>query len=447
MKSWRDHYLTLLCIALCGYAIIGKGFASLGVAPLLVGELMLALGLYAIVSTGHYAVLLATTPCLFLLALLTWVAVQVTPGVELYGVIALRDAVIVGYGVFALVVERPARLVVIIGAYRWFAGAFGLIAAPLYYLGGRFSASLPLWPVSHVTLVAIRPGEVAVHLTGVIVFTMAGFRRATPLWIALAVLGVGVISPSRGATLACAGPLVAAVILTGRATRLLPYILAGGCLFALAYALDLDVALEGGRSMGPRQIVNDFASLFGATNASNLDGTKAWRLGWWQAIENYTFHGPYFWTGKGFGQSLAEIDGFIVGEELGGPMLRSPHSAHLTLLARTGVPGLALWIGTCASWFAVMASNILTARQRGETDWSGLFVWIGCYVAAILIDASFDVALEGPMLGIWFWCLFGLGIASTMVYRTSVRQAASIAVRRRYGSPAMRPASAMGGRT
>ena len=34
-----------------------------------------------------------------------------------------------------------------------------------------------------------------------------------------------------------------------------------------------------------------------------------------------------------------------------------------------------------------------------------------------MIDASFDVALEGPMLGIWFWSLFGLGIASTMVYR------------------------------
>jgi hypothetical protein len=38
---------------------------------------------------------------------------------------------------------------------------------------------------------------------------------------------------------------------------------------------------------------------------------------------------------------------------------------------------------------------------------------------AIVIDASFDVALEGPMLGIWFWCLFGLGIASTMIYRAA----------------------------
>ena len=36
---------------------------------------------------------------------------------------------------------------------------------------------------------------------------------------------------------------------------------------------------------------------------------------------------------------------------------------------------------------------------------------------AIIIDATFDVALEGPMLGIWFWCLVGFGIGSVMIYR------------------------------
>jgi hypothetical protein len=35
----------------------------------------------------------------------------------------------------------------------------------------------------------------------------------------------------------------------------------------------------------------------------------------------------------------------------------------------------------------------------------------------MLINASFDVALEGPMLGIWFWCLFGFGVAVAMCYR------------------------------
>jgi hypothetical protein len=34
-----------------------------------------------------------------------------------------------------------------------------------------------------------------------------------------------------------------------------------------------------------------------------------------------------------------------------------------------------------------------------------------------VINASFDVALEAPMQGIWFWCLIGFGIGTTMIYR------------------------------
>jgi hypothetical protein len=34
-----------------------------------------------------------------------------------------------------------------------------------------------------------------------------------------------------------------------------------------------------------------------------------------------------------------------------------------------------------------------------------------------MINATFDVALEGPMQGIWFWCLIGFGIGSVMIYR------------------------------
>src|SRR5690606_398058 len=67
------------------------------------------------------------------------------------------------------------------------------------------------------------------------------------------------------------------------------------------------------------------------------------------------------------------------------------------------------------------------ARRRKEDWWANLFLFIACYVAAILVNASFDVALEGPMLGIWFWALLGLGIGSTMTYRYSAATAAAAA--------------------
>ena len=89
----------------------------------------------------------------------------------------------------------------------------------------------------------------------------------------------------------------------------------------------------------------------------------------------------------------------------------------MTILARAGVPGLTLWLGFLAAWLAMILSTMRTAQRRGETAWAGLFVFVACYAMAALINATFDVALEGPMQGIWFWCLIGLGIGSVMIYR------------------------------
>jgi hypothetical protein len=38
--------------------------------------------------------------------------------------------------------------------------------------------------------------------------------------------------------------------------------------------------------------------------------------------------------------------------------------------------------------------------------------WIFAYWLAALVNASFDVYLEGPQGGIWFWSVIGLGIAA-----------------------------------
>ena len=89
----------------------------------------------------------------------------------------------------------------------------------------------------------------------------------------------------------------------------------------------------------------------------------------------------------------------------------------MTLLARAGVPGAVLWALLLISWYGMLARAMLTARTRADEQWSNLFLFIACYEAAILINATFDVALEGPMQGLWFWCLFGFGIGSVMVYR------------------------------
>jgi hypothetical protein len=89
----------------------------------------------------------------------------------------------------------------------------------------------------------------------------------------------------------------------------------------------------------------------------------------------------------------------------------------MTLLARAGIPGVVLWALVLVSWLGMLMKTMLTARARGHERWVELFLFVVCYAIAILINATFDVTLEGPMQGIWFWCLFGFGIGSAMVYR------------------------------
>jgi hypothetical protein len=168
------------------------------------------------------------------------------------------------------------------------------------------------------------------------------------------------------------------------------------------------------RPISAHQIFENAKSIVGQSGRQ-AEGTKQWRLNWWDIIINDTVYGPNFWTGRGFGLNLADADGFSARNER--PPTRSPHSAHMTLLARAGIPGLVMWLLVLISWFGMMTSAILTARARGHQRWAELFIFIACYVVAILVNATFDVVLEGPMQGIWFWCLFGFGVGSVMVYR------------------------------
>ena len=89
----------------------------------------------------------------------------------------------------------------------------------------------------------------------------------------------------------------------------------------------------------------------------------------------------------------------------------------MTILARAGVPGLALWFALLLSWLGVMLRALLTAQRRGQVEWSRLFLFVTCYILSCVVNATFDVAIEGPMQGIWFWCLIGFSIGTVMVFR------------------------------
>ena len=141
---------------------------------------------------------------------------------------------------------------------------------------------------------------------------------------------------------------------------------------------------------------------------AQTEDTKEWRQKWWRIIIDNTLHGPYFWTGRGFGVNLAVEDGFA-SPQAERP-LRSPHNSHLDVLARMGIIGLTIWIALWLAWFTTM----IRARRRTSSHdlrfTRGLMGFAIAAVVAILVNAYFDPTLESPQVAMWLWSLFGLGL-------------------------------------
>jgi hypothetical protein len=153
-----------------------------------------------------------------------------------------------------------------------------------------------------------------------------------------------------------------------------------------------------GRSVGFEQIKNNFSSIVGGTTDATSEDNVVWRLVWWAKIIDYSFSSPNFFIGKGLGMSLATEDDIITLDD----SLRSPHNFHLNIMARFGVLLFMIWI-----YFLIQILKPLFKKQL-----TGKRLLIGCVLFAFLLNASFDVYLEGPMGAFPFWTWLGLYLIS-----------------------------------
>src|SRR5205823_3135493 len=64
-----------------------------------------------------------------------------------------------------------------------------------------------------------------------------------------------------------------------------------------------------------------------------------------------------------------------------------------------------------------IGETYLRARRRGQQRWAGAMLFLFAYHLAFMINGSFDVFLEGPMGGIWFWTIFGVGVGALWCWR------------------------------
>lgn len=418
--------LALLSVVLAGYAFMGRGFAYLGLPPLFIGEITLGVCLLAALSAGRFFdVFRGVTPKL-LLAFIVLGAVRTAYDVPTWGVDALRDAVIWGYGLFAFAVgamllRDPERLRLFFARYRRFIVGFLLVAGLLYLASRGREAALPRMPGTDMPIVEAKGGDMMVHLAGITAFLMVGLGRWR-WWLFLA-LGANLALlavTNRGGMVAYVLACGLVLVLRSRRVRIAMAAYAGILIVSAFVLIDPRIPLPSGREVSVEQFTENFRSVAGGSDKSALNNTKKWRLDWWSKIVRYTFAGPYFLAGKGFGVNLADDDGFQV---VKGSALRSPHNGHLTILARMGVPGFLLWLALLGAWFLGNLRCLFRARGRGEEAWQGIFLFLLAYATAFLVNASFDVYLEGPMGGIWFWTVFGVGLAAPRIYARFERPA------------------------
>jgi hypothetical protein len=418
----RWHWFSVLCLTLLGYALFGKGWAYLGVPPIFVGEVALLGGLMSLVRSGCGLAIFDAIPVWLLLALMALGSARTLPYVSTHGIDALRDAAVWGYAAFALIIygcllADPTRLHFLVRRYRRFGRIFLLVIPVIWVLRRFFSESIPSWPCANVAVVDAKGGDIFVHLAGILAFWVAGFEaRVDGFRLYLMAFCVALVGTFDRAGL-LSFSFVFAVCLVHRPhdRALWRLMLAGVSGLLLLAIVDFRVEMPGReREISAEQIVNNVASIFGHSDSGDLHDTKRWRLEWWNVIVDYTISGDYFWTGKGFGVNLADDDGFQCNED---GSVRSPHNVHMTFLARMGVPGLVLWTLVQLTWALGIARAYIQSREALDDRWSGLFLVLGAYWVASMINASFDVFLEGPMGGIWFWTIYGTGLAAMRLYR------------------------------
>src|SRR4051794_4169880 len=403
-----------LVVLLTGYAFLDKGFAYFGAPPLYVGEICLALAAVAVVYSLRQARF--SLPLLFLVLFMAWGLIRTLPYVGTYGLFAIRDGVTWEYALFAIAVALTVRrehLDRIVGLYR--RGALLLVwwLPVATILTIRFAASLPRYPGSPVAFVYYKAGDAGVQLAGIAAFVLLGLYsardttsfRQVVLWSGWFVsAGLAALSRSAMLAMAATGACFLFVISVPRVFSL-AFVTAVFVVMLLTVNPEVDLGLS--RNVSVTQLIANLGSITGGDDAQ-LDASKDWRLSWWTKIYGYTIDGPYLWVGKGFGVNLATDDGFQVDEE---QSLRAPHSAHLEILARAGVPGLALWALLQVTFAAAVLRAVAVARRIDEPYWIPLLGWVFVYWLAALVNSSFDVFLGGPQGGIWFWSMLGFGLA------------------------------------
>jgi hypothetical protein len=414
--SW--FVLTLLVILVAGYWAFGKAFAYIGLYPLYIGEVVMVVGLLALVRFGtipiprnpHFFVFLLLFAMCLAQAVFSFLILD-QPLLEVF-----RGLAMIYYGAYAYItfvlIERAREPGTVLE--RALTEVLPRIA-PWVLIGSTLSIAgfvyflhlLPFFPRTDVPILWYKPTDAVMPLVVMLVAWMRGYLKTKyAIWAAGLILFAA--ARSRSAML---GVSLAFLIMMWRPTkRMVIAIVAALLIFAILLITDVSISM-GYREISARQFMANAISLVSSEGASDLDATtaenKSWRLSWWTAIINDAATNLRFLVGTGWGDNLANRYGFQIFDETEGVnVLRNPHNAFINVLGKGGWIVATLWLLLHVMVFASLwkvARDPLRSVVERDITWICLV-----YLTVSLMNGSTDVFLESPQNAIPHWIIIGV---------------------------------------
>jgi len=406
MELVKNLYLRVYLLAMTLYVFFNKG-----VAYTYLVEALWLFGLLILLMHRKSVELIWNKTTKLILFFIALSFIYILRGITKYNLVDLiRDSFIFQYGWFVFIlfifkdkIERIWETLFFI--YTWFPFV-ALLNFILQYFVPFFESVAPF---GGIPILLYKNGDMGVQLLISTLLLLYSFEKKTFKWRVLLSLVIALdflilASYSRSGMLSFLVSLFCFIyfnkdIQLQSRVRLLMKYLPIILLVVTPIYINIKVAENfQGRSVGFEQIKNNFSSIVGGTTDATSEDNVVWRLVWWAKIIDYSFTAPNFFIGKGIGMSLATEDDIITLDE----SLRSPHNFHLNIMARFGVLLFLVW-----TYFLVQLLRPLFKKKL-----QGRSLLIGCILFAFLLNASFDVFLEGPMGAFPFWTWVGLYLFS-----------------------------------
>lgn len=395
-------YLNIFVLVYALYAYFNKG-----VAYAFLAEITLVVGVLLILVNLKRYVFIWNKPIKLIAFFIVVTGIWFVAGLGKFPLIELiQDAFMFFYAFFIFIVflfagELELLKQKIFNIYKWYPLVVFITFLILSYI--PFFQEFRLF--GDIPFLIYKYGDMAIHLLITTLLLLCGHIKMSKRFLVLNIIIIAylflVISAYNRAGMVSylMGLFVFLFVYRKRFTgaavfsymKVVPFILL--IVFASYINTKVDVNFQG-RTVGIEQLKKNITSIFSTDTGGTLSNNKLWRLAWWYKIITDALIPKNALIGRGVGENLALINDIQVEND----SLRAPHNFHLNILARFGFIFLFLWL-----WWIAMHLIKINAQRENEFN-----VMVLIMIMAFLINASFDVYLEGPMGAFPFWTWLGI---------------------------------------